>query len=203
MTPAMYYYNPETFAATAEDLAMRYRRALENGATEIRDSILSQVEDLARGTEAPLERIERALVGWVSFLIVPIFALANAGVSISGDVASDALSSSVSQGVAVGLVLGKPAGIFLFTFLAVKLGICDLPRDASWPQILGVGLLGGIGFTVALLISDLSFRDHPFFADEAKLGVLAASATSAVLGMAFLFVTSRPPKQQPPGADQA
>jgi NhaA family Na+:H+ antiporter len=148
------------------------------------------MEDLAKGTESPLERLEAALVRWVGFTIVPIFALANAGVSISGDVASDAVSSSVSQGVAFGLVLGKPIGIFLFTFLAVKIGICDMPRGSTWPQIFGIGLLGGIGFTVALLITDLGFRDFPVLADEAKLGVLFASGVAAILGVVFLFFAS-------------
>jgi len=193
MTPARPYYNPATFAASAEDLAKRYRTAHEADVQGVEESILAQMEDLVKGTESPLERIERALVRWVGFSIVPIFALANAGVTISGDIASDALTSPVSQGVALGLILGKPAGIFLFTFLAVKLGICDLPRGATWSQILGVGLLGGIGFTVALLITDLGFRDHPILADEAKLGVLAASAAAALLGLVFLFFASKPP----------
>jgi NhaA family Na+:H+ antiporter len=203
MTPAMHYYNPATFAATAEDLAHRYRLALQSGATEVQESILAEMEDLTKGTESPLERIERALVRWVGFAIVPIFALANAGVAISGDVASDAISSPVSQGVALGLVLGKPAGIFIFTFLAVKLGLYDLPRGATWPQIFGVGMLGGIGFTVALLITDLGFREHPLLADEAKLGVLAASAAATVLGLAFLYFAGKPAHHEPIPSDEA
>jgi NhaA family Na+:H+ antiporter len=195
MTPARAYYNPGTFADSAEDLAKRYRTAHETEAHSVEGSLLAQMEDLTKGTESPLERIERALVRWVSFSIVPIFALANAGVSVSGDVASEAISSPVSQGVAFGLVIGKPLGIFLFTFLAVKLGLCDMPRGASWSHIFGVGLLGGIGFTVALLITDLGFRAHPLLADEAKLGVLAASAAAAILGILFLFFSSKPPQR--------
>jgi NhaA family Na+:H+ antiporter len=191
LTPAGAYYNPKTFADDLEDLAGRYRQSLESGAA-VQQSVLSQVEDLVQGTEAPLERIERAIVGWVSFAIVPIFALANAGVAISSEVASEAVSSSVTQGVAAGLVVGKPVGIFLFTFLAVKLRICDLPRGASWAHVVGVGVLAGIGFTVSLLITDLSFREDPLLADEAKLGILAASLVSAALGLTFLFVTSQP-----------
>jgi NhaA family Na+:H+ antiporter len=196
LTPARPYYNPETFAETAEELAGRYRDSLETGGTAVQESVLSQMEDLTQGTSAPLERIERAIVGWVSFVIVPVFAWANAGVAISGDVASDALSSSVSQGVAVGLIVGKPAGILLFTFLAVKLRLCDMPRAATWSQILGVGILGGIGFTVSLLITDLSFREEPLLADEARLAILFASAVAAVLGAAFLFLTSPPPDEE-------
>jgi NhaA family Na+:H+ antiporter len=200
LTPAVHYYNPETFADTAEDLASRYRIAMDTGATSVQDSILSQIEDLVEGTEAPLERIERALVRWVTFAIVPIFALANAGVTISGDIVNDAISSPVSQGVAFGLVLGKPVGIFLFTFLAVKLGICDMPRGANWNQIFGIGLLGGIGFTVSLLITDLAFRTKgEIFADEAKLGVLVASIVAAVAGVLFITLTNKP--APPPGPE--
>jgi NhaA family Na+:H+ antiporter len=202
LTPARHYYNPATFAESAEDLAKRYRIALETGTLSVQESLLSQMEDLTKGTEAPLERIERALVRWVGFSIVPIFALANAGVAISGDVAGDALTSSVSQGVAFGLIIGKPLGIFMFTFLAVKLGICDMPRGASWSHVFGVGLLGGIGFTVALLITDLGFREHPLLADEAKLGVLAASAAAALLGTAFLFFASKSGSHEPATDDQ-
>lgn len=197
LTPAVHHYNPTTFADSAEDLAARYRTALAAGATGVQESILSQMEDLSKGTEAPLERIERALVRWVGFSIVPIFALANAGVAVSGDVASDALSSTVSQGVALGLILGKPLGIFLFTALSVKLGFCDLPRGASWAQVFGVALLGGIGFTVSLLITDLGFRDNSVLADEAKLGVLFASIVAAVVGMTFLYLTSKTPEKAP------
>ncbi len=190
LTPARHYYNPATFADSAEDLAARYRATEEAGVEGVQESILSQMEDLVQGTEAPLERIERSLVGWVSFSIVPIFAFANAGVHVSGDVASDALSSPVTHGVALGLILGKPIGIFLFTLLAVKLGLSDLPRGVSWRQILGVGMLAGIGFTVSLLITDLGFRDSPLLVDEAKLGVLVASGAAAVLGLGFLFAVS-------------
>jgi NhaA family Na+:H+ antiporter len=154
------------------------------------------MEDLSQGTEAPLERLERALLNWVGFLIVPIFALANAGVHISGDVASAAIESPISQGVALGLVLGKPVGIFLFTFVAVKLGLCDMPRGANWLQILAVGMIAGIGFTVALLIAALGF-DSPVLIDEAKLGILSASIVAGVAGLVFLFFAT----QQQPAED--
>src|SRR6185369_15244498 len=96
---------------------------------------------------------------WVSFGVVPLFALANAGISISSDVIADAASSPVSLGVALGLLLGKPLGIVTFTYLAVRLRICELPTNATWAQVAGIGVLGGIGFTVSLLISGLAFDD--------------------------------------------
>lgn len=192
LTPARYFYSPETFTATADGLVQRFKSALTTHNEEAQRGILEQIEDLSQGTEAPLERMERALHPWVSFVIVPIFALANAGVVISGDVVSDALSSPISQGVFLGLVLGKVMGIFGFTWLAVRLGLCELPRGARWRQILGVGLLGGIGFTVSLLITDLAFADA-VLADEAKLGVLFASAVAGIGGFLYLRFTNNNP----------
>jgi NhaA family Na+:H+ antiporter len=192
LTPAGHHYNPETFAESAEDLSARYRIAKEAGATDVQESLLEQMEDLAKGTETPLVRLERSLVHWVSFSIVPLFALLNAGILLSGDSISDALRSPVSRGVLLGLVIGKPAGIFLFTLLSVKLKLCDIPSGASWRQIFGVALLSGIGFTVSLLISELSF-DQPAVVDEAKLGVLVASIVAGIAGFVFLFLSSQPP----------
>jgi NhaA family Na+:H+ antiporter len=194
MTPASYYYNPETFAAAAQDLIERFRLAQRADSDEVESSILSQMEDLTQGTEAPLERLERALHRWVSFGIVPLFALANAGVHISGDTADAAISSPVSQGVFFGLVIGKPIGIFIVTWLAVRLRICEMPRGSTWPQVFGIGMLGGIGFTVALLITDLAF-ERDLFIDEAKLGVLTASVAAAVAGLAFLMLTTKDPRK--------
>jgi Na+:H+ antiporter, NhaA family len=190
ITPASYFYNPATFATAAEDLVNRFKLAQETGNEEIQQGILAQMEDLTQGTEAPLDRLERALVNWVSFLIVPLFALANAGVHISSGTADAAVQSSISQGVFFGLVIGKPIGIFLITFIAVKTRLCEMPTNATWLQVLGIGMLGGIGFTVALLITDLGFRGD-LFIDEAKLGVLTASAASGLIGFIFLWLTTR------------
>jgi NhaA family Na+:H+ antiporter len=191
LTPARHYYDPSHFANTASDLAQRFRLAHETDNTEVQESILGQMADLAEGTAAPLERLERNLVNWVSFLIVPLFALANAGVHVSSDLAEGALDSPITHGAILGLVLGKPVGILLFTFLAVKLRLCDLPAGASWRHVFGVGLLGGIGFTVSLLIADLGFTSE-LLADEARLGVLVASAAAGIVGFLFFWLTSRP-----------
>jgi NhaA family Na+:H+ antiporter len=189
LAPASSFYGRDTFAEDAEDLTARFRAARANGDEGAEQGILAQMEDLAQGTEAPLDRLERALHPWVSFLIVPLFALANAGVHVSGDVADAAVESPVSQGVALGLLLGKPLGIFLLTWLAVRLRFCEKPSGATWGHILGVGMLGGIGFTVALLISDLAFQDEGLI-DEAKLGVLAGSVVSGFAGLVFLWLTT-------------
>lgn len=191
LTPASYFYNPQTFTTAAEDLINRFRLAQQTGNEEVQQGILSQLEDLTQGTEAPLDRLERALHRWVSFGIVPIFALANAGVHITSGTADAAIQSPISQGVFVGLLVGKPVGITIVTWLSVRLGICEKPSGATWPQIFGVGLLGGIGFTVSLLISDLAFEQQ-LLIDEAKLGVLTASLAAGLIGYVFLRLSTHP-----------
>ena len=189
LAPATHFYNPATFADAAEDLVGRFRLAHQAQNIEAQEAILAQVEDLSQGTEAPLDRLERSLHPWVSFGIVPLFALANAGVYVSGEVAEAAIQSPVSQGVAFGLLFGKPLGIFLFTFLAVKLRLGEMPPGTTWMHILGVGMLGGIGFTVSLLVTGLAF-ENAALADEAKLGVLCGSIVAGALGFVFLLLTS-------------
>lgn len=191
LTPASYFYNPQTFTTAAEDLINRFRLAQQTGNEEVQQGILSQLEDLTQGTEAPLDRLERALHRWVSFGIVPVFALANAGVHVTSETADAAIQSPVSQGVFLGLLVGKPVGITIVTWLAVRLGICEMPSGATWPQIFGVGLLGGIGFTVSLLISDLAFEQE-LLIDEAKLGVLTASLAAGLIGYLFLRLSTHP-----------
>jgi NhaA family Na+:H+ antiporter len=190
MAPARAFYDPNAFSRTARELAARFHGALERGTADEQQGVLAQMEDLSQGTEAPLDRLARKLHVLVSFGVVPIFALANAGVAISGDVAGDAITSPLSQGVALGLVLGKPLGITALAWLAVRLGLCSLPSGARWSHILGVGLLGGIGFTVSLLIADLGLDNEPQVA-EAKLGVLCASFTAGVAGFLYLWLATR------------
>jgi NhaA family Na+:H+ antiporter len=139
----------------------------------------------ARDSGPVLERLEHLLHPWASYAIIPIFALANAGVSLGGGALRDAASAPVSLGVAAGLVLGKPLGITLASLLAVRSGLATLPRGVSWPQIVGVSMVGGIGFTVSLFISDLAFTATPL-ADQAKIGILAGSALMGAAGFLVL-----------------
>ena len=132
-----------------------------------------------------LTRLEHILHPWTSFVVVPIFALANAGIALDGDAVRAAASSPVSIGVALGLMLGKPAGIVLFAFAAVKLGVASLPDDVRWPQMMAVGMVAGIGFTVSLFIAPLAFGNAALV-DEAKLGILAGSTLIGVIGLVVL-----------------
>ena len=131
-----------------------------------------------------LERAENALEPWVHFGVAPIFAFANAGVSLVGFTLNSVVAP-IPLGIAAGLFLGKQIGIFASTWLAVKLGICEMPQRASWRQIYGVAVLGGIGFTMSLFIGTLAFPD-PSYAVAVRIGVLVGSISAAVLGYAVL-----------------
>ena len=150
--------------------------------------VLEELEDASRDVESPLQRLEHILHPWVAFVIIPVFALANAGVSV-GDVGLGGLSSSVTVGIVLGLVVGKPVGIVLFSWLAVRTGIASIPRDIGWLQIIGASLLGGIGFTMSIFITGLAFEDESLIA-QAKLSILIASLAAGVMGY-FLLRYSR------------
>ena len=132
------------------------------------------------------ERLENLLHPVSGFFILPLFALANAGVEISGDSVAAAMSSGIAIGVAVGLVLGKLVGVSVFTLTAVRLGLCSLPAGASSRHVVGISAMAGIGFTVSLFITGLAF-DSPALQDEAKIGILVASAVAALIGTAILY----------------
>lgn len=134
---------------------------------------------------SPLHRLEHALHIPVGFLIVPLFALANAGVPFL-DLSLDALTAPVTLGVAAGLLLGKPLGVFGLSMLAVRLGLADAPAHASPWQMFGVALVCGIGFTMSLFIGLLAFPAAPILISEAKIGILAGSLLSGLLGYAVL-----------------
>ena len=129
-------------------------------------------------------RFEHALLPWNKYVIMPVFALANAGV-VLGAGAARSLVDPISLGIICGLVLGKPIGIVLFSWLALRSGIAAMLDGISWRQILGVGMLGGIGFTMSLFIANLAFGDTPAL-EMAKVGILAASIISGAAGAVVL-----------------
>ena len=146
--------------------------------------VLEELEESSREVESPLQRLEHVLHPWVAFVIIPVFALANAGVSL-GDVGFAGLTSTVTLGILLGLVIGKPVGIVFFSWLAVRLGIASIPRDIGWLQIIGASLLGGIGFTMSIFITGLAFMDESLIA-QSKLAILIASLVAGGLG--FLII---------------
>lgn len=146
-----------------------------------------------------LQRLEDLLHPWTSFAIVPIFALVNAGVVLSSESLSSAFQSSVTFGVIAGLVIGKPVGIMLFSWVAVRAGVCSLPSGVNWQKIGALSMVAGIGFTVSLFIAKLAFtgEDGSMLLVNAKIGVLSASAIATLLGLAALYAfTAKPAKQQ-------
>lgn len=137
-----------------------------------------------------LERAEHAVAPWVQFGVAPIFAFANAGVSLAG-VGVATVLGPIPLGIAAGLFLGKQLGIFSATWFAVRFGIADLPPGSSWRQVWGVAILGGIGFTMSLFIGTLAFP-HPEYAAPVRIGVLLGSLASAVLGYLVLYANTHP-----------
>lgn len=142
------------------------------------------IEEACEGVQAPLLKFEDALHSLVAFLIMPLFALSNAGVPVGGGLAA-AFASPITWGVILGLVIGKPIGITAFSWLAVKLGLAELPQGVNWRGIIGTSLLGGIGFTMALFVASLAFGDATML-DHAKLGILSASTVAGIVGWLVL-----------------
>ena len=140
---------------------------------------------------SPNERLQYRLHPWTSFVIVPLFALANAGIDVDADLLRDALTSPITLGIVFGYVVGKPVGVIGAAWLATRRRLGGLQRSLSWPEIVGAGAVAGIGFTVALLISSLAFEGQQL--EEAKLGVLAAATLSSLLSWAVFRVIARLP----------
>ncbi|HEX9628276.1 MAG TPA: Na+/H+ antiporter NhaA [Acidiferrobacterales bacterium] len=184
MTPARRWVSDERLYAILGQVVAH--PAGDRGSGDTKDRRTLQVAEIAaRETLSPVERLEVALHPWVVFVIMPLFALANAGFPLS----LGGLGSSVTLAVFIGFALGKPIGILTFSWLAVRMGIAIRPPELEWRLLAGGGLLAGIGFTMALFIAHLAFS--PDLIDSAKLGIFLASVVSAVAGVALLTWLSR------------
>lgn len=148
----------------------------------------------ADSASSPLVQLEHTLHPWVAFFIMPVFAFANAGVSLSGSLL-DTLANPISQGILLGLVVGKQVGVFGGAWLIVRAGLSTIPSDVSWRQLYGVSLLCGIGFTMSLFIATLAFGENPGNLDVAKTGILMASLLA---GLAGWFILSKAAKRPSP-----
>jgi len=142
--------------------------------------------------KSPLHRLEHALHPWVAFLIVPLFGLANAGVSFTG-MSPAALLAPVPLGIALGLFVGKQIGVFGVAWLLIKLRLAEQPDGSTFAQLYGVALICGVGFTMSLFIGLLAFPDAPAMQDAVKIGVLGGSLISALAGMAVLVAAAKTP----------
>jgi len=152
--------------------------------------LISNIEEINDKAHTPLQKLEHALHPVTAFFILPIFALSNAGVHIDGSII-EMLIHPISLGIIAGLILGKFLGISLFSHLVVKLKIASLPKDVTWNHIYGVSFLAGIGFTMSMFISDLAFKDDEL-KQIAKVGIIAASLLSAIIGMVWLSMKTTP-----------
>ncbi len=164
------------------------------------ERLLQQVRDLSREAQSPLEYLEQKLHPWVAFVVMPIFALANAGVPLDASTLGAEPGGAVAIAVAAGLLIGKPLGITVFALVAVKLGIASLPKRVTAGAVLGAGLLGGIGFTMALFITALAFGAGPL-ASAAKVGVLVASLFACLGGLVVLHRVL--PRDEPEADERA
>jgi NhaA family Na+:H+ antiporter len=192
--PARTKVRSEAFLAQCTAALGRFEPGELEGEESGRQQAAAQtLESIAERLQAPLRRLERSLNPWVAYLVVPIFAFANAGVHIRGDIV-EVLTSPLAVGIIGGLVLGKPLGIMLFSWIAVKLGIADLPAEVSWSQLFSASWLAGIGFTMSLFIAGAAFSE-PVLLDIAKFSILVASLLASVIGFGLLLLTSSTRRQ--------
>ncbi len=156
--------------------------------TDVNANDIRATATLIKGSVSACDRLIDTLHPWTSYVIVPVFALANAGIALSADAITN--PSAVLTGVGVALVVGKLVGVVSFSWLAVRLGLGRLPNGARWGHLIGVGAIAGIGFTVSLFITGLAF-DANDLQDEAKIGILAASLVAALSGAAVFIIVGR------------
>jgi NhaA family Na+:H+ antiporter len=189
LTPGSAWLGNGALLDVAADLLHRLSGGEEGQIQHGRTQMLGQLGTVSREAVSPLERLETTLHPWVAFGIMPLFALANAGVAVQGA----AFSHPVALAVAAGLVLGKPLGIVLFSWLAVRVGLARLPSGVDWKVMLGGGCLAGIGFTMSLFIAGLALGREPDLLAAGKIGTLIGSAVSAAIGLLLLLVFLRKP----------
>lgn len=189
--PSRTRINEDEFLARARQSVEAFERGCGPGTNvltnQAQQEALLTLEALCEQAQAPLQTVERKLHGIVAFGIMPIFALANAGVHLGGEGQAMSLANPVTLGIIFGLVLGKPLGITLFSWLAVRGGVAELPRGVTWRLIHGVSWLAGIGFTMSLFVAGLAFPVAPALLDAAKIGILAASLVAGLLGWFLLW----------------
>jgi NhaA family Na+:H+ antiporter len=192
LTPAHPMYKPAEFDARARAILDQYPiepDELEEQEHADHEALL--LSTVAAESVSPLSRLENRLLGWTSFLIVPLFALANAGVDFRETSIADAVASPVGLGVALGLVLGKMVGITLFTFVTVRLRLGRLPEGTGWLHLAGLSAVAGIGFTVSLFVAELAFNDRGLI-DTAKIGILVGSVAAGLIGVGLLIRAKAP-----------
>ncbi len=194
--PAVPRYNPERFSEHVKELMLRFDASHQPGKSIMtNDALRAVVQTLENGVhsvEAPLQRLEHVWHMPVAYLVIPVFALANAGIPLAFDSLGESLSHPVMLGVTLGLILGKFIGITGFSWVLLKLGVAVLPKDTRFTQIAGVSLLAGIGFTMSIFVAQLGFEGQEELLLMAKTGILVASLLAGVAGFIWLYLVSKP-----------
>lgn len=193
--PARPKYEPSDFSRRVHSLLEKFDRSYRPGESIMNNdeqrSILQTLEHGVQLVQTPLQRLEHHMHLPVAYLIIPIFALANAGIPLSTDSLNQTLGNTVTLGVMIGLIVGKLLGIAGFSWLALKLGVGRLPEGVHFKQLIGVALLGGIGFTMSIFISELAFANSPQELLMAKTGILFASLIAGIGGFIYLRTVSK------------
>jgi NhaA family Na+:H+ antiporter len=184
LTPAFAFHPRQD---TGRVIGTQLTEIVRDPQTELSEATMGEVSRLAREAVSPLARMERQLHPWSAYVVLPLFALANAGVTLSISGLGDALSSQVGLGIVLGLVVGAPLGGVLFAWTLVRWTPTRLPDGLDWPTVSGVAPLKGIGFTVAIFISLLAFEEEAL-QEQAKLAILVASAVAGAIALTALWV---------------
>ena len=192
--PAAPKYNPERFSARVREIMRRFNAAHQPGRSIMTNVALrtevQALENTVKRVEAPLQRLEHYLHTPVAFLVIPIFALANAGIPVAfGDIGAT-LGNPVLLGVSLGLLAGKFIGITGASWLVLKTGVAVLPKDTRFSQIAGASLLAGIGFTMSIFVAQLAFGDQEELLLMAKTGILGASLLAGIGGYIWLYLAA-------------
>ena len=198
--PALPKYNPERFEQQVGELMKRFDDTLKEDSSIMTNiklrAVVQTLGNGVNGVQSPLQRLEHLWHLPVAYIVIPIFALANAGIALTSVSFSDTFTHPVVWGVSLGLILGKFIGVTGASWLVLKMGIAVLPHDTKFSQIAGVSLLAGIGFTMSIFVAQLGFESNPTLLLMAKTGILLASLLSGILGVIWLIIVSKPTKKE-------
>jgi len=186
-------FNLQQFDEEATEILREFKQAVHDGEKGKADGLLGALETLTVHTDRPIDRVTRNVIPWVTLVILPLFALANSGVTFTVSSVLAGVRNPVFWGIAAGLLIGKPLGIATFSWLAVKSRLAQFPEGASLRQVVALGALGGIGFTVAIFIANLAFAD-PADVEAGKIAILLASASAGIIGYVLLRFSASPPE---------
>jgi len=194
--PAMPKYDPQLFSEHVKKLMQKFDASHQPGQSIMTNdplrNVVQNLENSVISVGVPLKRLERTWHSPVAYLIIPIFALANAGIPLEFGSLAETMTHPVMLGVSLGLTLGKFIGITGISWLVLKLGIAELPKDTRFTQIAGVSLLAGIGFTMSIFVAQLGFSNNEELLLMAKTGILGASLLAGVAGYVWLYLVSKP-----------